>query len=169
MYKMKKRAISTIIASLLLVALTIVGIAIVGVIIKNVINEQKETTESCFGIFEDVTLNGIYTCYNNSSEDLLFSIKVGDVDIQKIVVTISGEGITKSLGINTTASTITGVANYPSGLTSITLPNKNSGKTYIYDLSVAGFTARPYMIEIAPVVEGTQCDVSDSMTSINNC
>tara|TARA_Y100000034_G_C6803795_1_gene360733 strand:- start:34 stop:537 length:504 start_codon:yes stop_codon:yes gene_type:complete len=163
------QGVSGIIAAILLVGLVVVAIGIVGLVIRNTISEQIERTESCFGNFNKVTINNLYTCHNTSSGNLLISLSIGDITVEKVLIAISGTGTTKSFEIHNSSSTITGFTNYPSGLDSVKLPSKNGGLTYIYDLTTGGFSGKPDKIEIAPTISGTQCEISDSLLSIDDC
>jgi len=162
-----KKGLSGVITMVLLIGLTVVAVAIVGVVVRNMINNQVESSESCFGNFNKVTINSLYTCYNNtdSTNKLLFSIKIGDIDVDEVLVAISSAGATSSLRIKNESSTITDVTNYPGGSSSIQLPNKNGGLTYIH----SGFSSKPDKIEIAPIINGKQCGTSDSLSSIDIC
>jgi hypothetical protein len=165
----QKKGVSTIIATLILIGLVIVIIGIIWVGIRGVITKQIESTESCFGNFDKIILNSLYTCYNESSGNMHISLSIGDIEVDKVLISISGTGTTKNFEINNTASTIGGFTNFPSGTPNIKLPDKNSGLTYIYDLSTGGFSGRPDKIEISPVIGNQQCDVSDSLLDIENC
>ena len=166
-----KKGLSGVITMVLLIGLTVVAVAIVGVVVRNMINNQVESSESCFGNFNKVTINSLYTCYNNtdSTNKLLFSIKIGDIDVDEVLVAISSAGATSSLRIKNESSTITDVTNYPDGVEgeNVKLPDKNGGLTYIYDLSAS--PGKPDRIEIAPIINGKQCGTSDSLSSIDIC
>lgn len=163
-----KNGASEVISTVLLVGLVVVAVIAVGIIIRNIVSTESEKTQSCFSNFNEVTINNLYTCYN-SSGDLFISISIGDLDVDKVLVAISGTGTTKTLEITDTTSTIAGLTNYPTGTTSIILPDKNAGKTYSYDLATGGFSGSPDLIEIAPIINGKQCEVSDSLAEIEAC
>ncbi|MBU2104533.1 MAG: hypothetical protein KKF67_02035 [Nanoarchaeota archaeon] len=164
-----KAGISTIIATVILIGLVIVAIGIIWVSIRGVIIKQIESTELCFGNYDKVNLNSLYTCYDVSSDSMRISLSIGDIEVNKVLISISGTGTTKNFGISNNASLIGGVTNYPSGTASIQLPGKNSGLTYVYDLSTGGFIGKPDKIEITPVIEDQQCEISDSLLAIENC
>jgi len=166
---LNSKGLSGVITMVLLVGLVVVAVAIVGVVLRNLITEEIKGTESCFGNYNEVSIEPLYTCYNLSSEKLLISIKIGGINVDGVLVAISGTGTTKSFKIQNTSSTITGLTNYPSGSTSVKLPGQNGGLTYIYNLTEGGFSSKPDRIEIAPVINNKQCDVSDFLSSIDNC
>jgi FlaG/FlaF family flagellin (archaellin) len=166
--KKNKRGLSAVIATLILIALTMTVVLVVWGVVVPLVKEQLEETESCFGVFEKVIIDSMYTCYNFSSNRFQFSINIKDVDVDEVVVSISGEGATKSFKITNEQQTIPGLANYGStgfGTDWIKLPEKNAGLTYI----ASGFPDKPDFIQIAPVINGKQCDVSDSLSNIDNC
>jgi len=166
--KLNRKAISGVIAAVILIALTVGIISIVWVVVNNLVTTELEGAQSCFGVFEKVTINNQYTCYDSSSNMFQFSISVGDLEAEEVLVSISGEGQSKSFKITNTASIIDNVLNYTGGQ-SIILPKTNSGLTYVYDLTAGGFSSSPDKVEIAPIINKKQCGVSDSLSDIENC
>jgi flagellin-like protein len=162
---MEKRGVSGIITMVILIALTLVVIGIVWIVINNLVEEQIENTESCFGIQDKVKINDLYTCWNSNSSELRFSIGVEDIEPNEILISIASVGETSSFRINNTVTNITNVVNYPSRTEGIKIPGKNSGLTYIH----TGFTTKPDQIEVAPVLNGEQCGITDSMREIEVC
>jgi len=162
-----KKGVSEVIASVLLIALVMVLSAIIWMVVQNLINPNLEQTSSCFGIFDKVKVGNTYTCYDSSSDELRLSLEVGEVDINAILISITGESATKTLRINDTASAIDGVTNYSSG-TSVQIPGRNSGLTYLIDINTIG-VGTPSIVKIAPFVGKELCSVSDSITSIPSC
>ncbi|MBU4069763.1 MAG: hypothetical protein KJ646_02165 [Nanoarchaeota archaeon] len=170
--KSNTKAISAVIATVILIALTVAVISIVWVVVNNLVTTELEGAQSCYGVFDKVTINNRYTCYDSSdpsSDKFQFSISIGDIPVDEVLVSISGEGQSKSFKITNNATTIENVENYPAGTLQIKLPGINSGLTYIYDLTAGGFSTSPDKIEIAPIVNKKQCGVSDSLSDIENC
>ncbi|MBL7059347.1 hypothetical protein ISS08_02755, partial [Candidatus Pacearchaeota archaeon] len=58
-----KKGMSVIVGSMILILLVIVTGLVVWNIVSNLIDEELGDVESCFGVFEQVTLNERYTCY----------------------------------------------------------------------------------------------------------
>lgn len=160
-----KKAVSGVITVLILIALSLAVISIVWAVISNLVKKQIESTESCFGVFEKVTINGMYTCHDSSLNNFQFSINIGDIDVDEVLVSVSKEGTTESYKINNTLSIIPDLGPYPSGAGSVKLPEKNAGLTYI----AGGFSEKPNLIQIAPVINEKQCGVSDSLYEIDDC
>ena len=155
------RGLSAVIAVVLLILLVMVTVGIVWTMVNNLVKNKTEGAKSCFDVSfsEKVGFNGDYTCYNSTS------VNVGDVDLESVIVSISGSWGSKSYNLNGTASNISGLYNYPSRSTSISMPGKNSGYTYI----ATDIPGQPDWIKIAPVVNGKQCEVADTINSPEDC
>ncbi|MEK9185031.1 MAG: hypothetical protein AAB866_02610 [Patescibacteria group bacterium] len=160
---MNKHGLSEIVVSLILVALTVVAVVIVGAVVNNLIGENIKKSESCFGNFGKITIDEKYTCFDDSNKKVQFAISIGDVDVDSVLVSIATRIETGSFTITNEDQTIAGLK-YLDGSSPVKLPAKNGGKTYLYD-----FDARPNAIQIAPIIDGTQCEVSDVVTDIDDC
>ncbi|MHA1988097.1 MAG: hypothetical protein ACW98D_15790 [Promethearchaeota archaeon] len=155
------KAVSGVIVAVIMIALVMAATVIVWTVVNNLIKGKLGNVESCFGIFEKITINSRYTCYNDTSKEFQFSINIGDIDVDKVIVSISREGTTNSFEIPSATS---GLVNYPSGSGDVILPGKNSGLTYIYSVAQS-----PDLIKIAPIINGKQCEVSDLLLEIDDC
>jgi hypothetical protein len=159
--------LSTIVTTLILIVLSLVAVGVVWSFVNNLINKQITTSQACYGNSNKVKVNSQYTCYETlgaNSYNIRFSLSLADVSADKVIVSISSASTIKSYEITNTLQTISGITPYPSG-TQVILPGKNSGLTY----RVTGFTSIPDSIKIAPVIGGTQCDISDSLSQIEDC
>ena len=164
----KKKGLSAIVATVILIALTIVVVAIIWASVSDLINTGTEETESCFNLFEKVSFESKYTCYDSVEGEAQFSIKIGDIDIDEVLVGISTNTTGKSFSIINGGSTITGMRMYDTS-TNVTLPGKESGETYILDMTAAGIEGVPVRAEIIPIVKGTQCEVIDTVQGFGAC
>jgi hypothetical protein len=165
--KNNKKAISGIVAAVIMIALVMAIGGIVWAVVSNLVTEQLEEAGSCFDIFDKVSINNKYTCWNYSSNETLFSINVADAEIDKIVVSITGEGTTKSFELSADEGSDE-LKYFPDGEYGNPLayaPGKNEGRTYITDF----FKSNPDSIVVYPVVGKKQCDVADTLTSIDPC
>jgi len=158
---MNKKALSAIISMLLIVALTLVLVSVVWVVIKGIIDDKISESEACSFIFDKVSLNDDYTFYNQTNKEFLFSINVGDIEIDKLLVSIDGQ----TFKLSNTEQDINNVVKYPDRSPGVKLPSSGSGKTYL----LIGITEKPSSIKIAPIVNNIQCEVSDSRLNIRNC
>lgn len=163
----KKKALSEIIAVVIIILLVFVTTGIVWNVVNNLIKNKTQGAQSCFnvGFDQKITFNNDYTCYNSTSKEMQFSVNIGDVDLDEITVSISAGGSSKSFVLNKSISTINGLVSYPGRNTSIAMPGKNSGLTYI----ASGIYQSPEWIKIAPTVEGKQCEVTDTISEIYDC
>jgi hypothetical protein len=167
---LEKKGVSAVVATILLIALTMAIVAILWVVVNNLVNDELSGAESCFGVFEKVTLDSRYTCYNNSdgANEIIFAVSIGELDgLEEILVGISKTGASLSFEINESPSSLPGLT-YFDRTSPVTIPGKNSGITYIYQLP-ASFTSSPDTIEISPTVNGESCESSSSITQIDNC
>lgn len=163
---MKKRGVSPIIATILLVGLAVVLVGVVWAIVNNLVQDQTQQASACFGIFEKVTLNEDYTCYNKGENIFQISIDIKDIDVKSIIVSVEGKEVTKTFELSNTPLDQEGV--YRGDASQVILPPKNGGKTYIID-SAFGIELPPKAIRISPNIKGYQCEVSSSVTQIGEC
>src|SRR3989344_823074 len=164
-----KKGLSAVVATLILVLITIVSVSMIWVFIKGMLDKSINESEACFGNFDKVKINSKYTCYNSSSNEMIFSIEIGDISLDKVFVSVSGVGATKSIDLSNEEKVIPGLRGYGGeyGI-GVKLPEKNAGNSYIFNLSSAGIT--PDSLKITPVIKGKQCDVvSDSLNQIDDC
>ncbi len=166
---MKKRGLSTVIATILMIALVLVTTIIVWTAVENMIRKKTEGAQSCFdiGASQKITINEDYTCYNSTDDFVQVSVSVEDVDIDGLIISISSEGNSMGFTLRNNPEIINNGAlvNYPDQSTYVSMPQKNSGKTYI----ALGFTSPPTSIKIAPIVGDKQCEAVDQISQIEDC
>ena len=168
--KLNKKGVSGIIGTIILIALVIFAIGIVWVVVNNVIGEGIDEASSCFGIFDKVKLDPDWTCYNYTSDETLFKIDIGDLNVDEVLVGITAQGISRSFRILKTESQITGLSMYPDKNANVKLPEKDGGFTYIVNMSQMGFgETLPSLIQIAPIVGEQTCEVSSTIDFIEIC
>ena len=163
------KGLSTIVTTVILVAISIVAVALVWTFVGGLINKQIGNSKSCYGNTDKITLNKQYTCYEQigtSSYKLRFSIGIQEVQVDKVVVSVSSGGAVKGYTITNTPQIISGLTMYSgANPTMIVLPGQDSGLTY----NATGFTNVIDKIEITPTINGNSCGVSDSYSEIENC
>lgn len=165
-----KRGASEVVSIVLIIALVMVMTGIIWAVVSNLVDDNLEKTGTCFETFGKVNINNRYTCYNSSSKELQISLSLEDISLDGVLVGISASGSSVSFKLNNTGGPIPNLYNYPSRTTNITLPGKNAGKTYYFNMSAAGFGSTPTKsIMIAPIIGKDQCDVSDSNEQVDNC
>ena len=166
-----KKGLSTVIATLLMILLVMVATSIIWGSISKLVKDKTEKSKSCFdiGLSEKIRINEEYTCYN--TEDALnkkvqFSITLGDIEIESLLISISAGGNSKSYTLTNSEVNVFGLVNYPDGSNNVKLPPKNGGLTYVAE----GFTADEVeSIKIAPTIDEALCDVADTITQIVDC
>jgi hypothetical protein len=167
-----KRGISGVVTVVILVALSIALVAIVWGVVQNMIQGDLDKSESCSSLFSEdvVKLNNDYTCYGGDElgndadyENIYFSIKVGNEDIDSLLVKIEGGALSKTYELSPTS--------LPSNLVSATgesFPAKNSGITYRLNIEAEGMV-KPFSIGVSPVLGGYTCNEIDRINDISWC
>lgn len=164
-----KKALSAVVATVIIILLTMAAITIVWTFVKKVVNENKDQVDSCFNVEtgEKVTLNELYTCYNEDSVQV--SLNIADVEVDAVVISIMVGGNSKVVTLTNVERTYDDIKYYNNEEeTQITLPGKNEGKTYI----ISGFSGtinKVDWIRIAPVVNTNQCGITSQINDIPNC
>ncbi|MFC1710824.1 hypothetical protein ACFLZJ_01565 [Nanoarchaeota archaeon] len=172
-----KKAISTVVGSMLMIVLVVAAIFLVWTTVKKTINENIEQGEACgVDTLGKVIINDQYTCYNSStgkvpSEHFQFSISIGDLDVDEVLIAVAGEGKTVSFTLNYTGRAVEYLTNYPDGQPNddVSLPPKNGGQTYLLDMAASGFSQPPDSIMVSPIVNNIQCTATDSLMEIEDC
>jgi len=156
-----KKGLSAIVSSLLMVLLVIVIVGVVWGIVNNIIKDQTDT--SCFGNYGKIKFNNDYTCYNSLTNELQFSIDVGDIEVEKLIIDLVDIDGSESIEIPTSNNPKIKRYNGVYGET-ILLPAKNGGKTYVI---------KDYgeidSIRVSPFINGQRCEVSDSVNEFYDC
>jgi hypothetical protein len=109
-------------------------------------------------------LNNEYTCYDSERNEIQISIDVEDIEIDKLLVSISN--VEQSLGFEIYEGAQYDYVKYLSGNynEAIALPEQNGGLTY-----VAQIGWEPGTMQIAPIINGKTCGVSDTINNIDSC
>ncbi|MEN7982296.1 MAG: archaellin/type IV pilin N-terminal domain-containing protein [Nanoarchaeota archaeon] len=171
-----KKAISGVITAVIMIALVIAATSIVWTIVNNLVKDKLDEAGSCFDTFEKVTINNKYTCYNITEEsstdpnELRVSISVSDIDLTALLVSVSdSQGNSKSFKLSNTPITENYLRLYNGNYNEdIIIPEKNSGINYVINTQELGI-GYPSLIQLAPIVGGKQCEVSDLLSKIDNC
>lgn len=156
---------------LIIVAITISSVGILWYVVNNLIEESMKGSD-CIKTFEKVLINNYYTCNDSSTQELRISVElkdVSDIDISKVIVTVSGDILSKNFEIPANAGEYDFVGS-SSGIRgdALILPLKNSAKIYYMNVPLAGI-GEPSKIEIAPVIGDYQCEISDQLLNIDSC
>ena len=166
--KMNKRGLSGIIIMMVMIALVLATAVIVINLTKKTVEGKIEQAEACgINILDKFSINGEYVCYDSASDEFVFSINRGDIDLDKLLISISTETESQTFEMRAGTSENFGgkILSYPDRVETVRLSAKNSGRTYI----VTEFGGVPVKIEIAPVISGNQCGVVDTLSNIVDC
>jgi len=171
--KKNKKGLSQVVATMILIVLVMAAVSMVWVVVRGLIDKETENTTSCFNILDQVNINPTYTCYNDTTPGnrlLQFSIDIGDITVDQLLVSIAGGGNSITFKIDKNYSTVANLMTYPlPGSSNVKLPGKKGGATYIFNLSSSGFINFPESIEIAPIIGTQQCGSTDSLEELDNC
>lgn len=162
-----QKGISQILATMIMIVLVLAAASIVFSVVNNLVRDEIESSEACFGNFGKVTINKQYTCRDFDSNEIQFLISVGEVDINGLLVSVSGNSGAKSFKIEGKSMSFVRTYNGLYGDV-INPPNENSGLTYIINLNEINIEDAN-SITIAPIIKGIQCEISDSLSGIDNC
>lgn len=162
-----KKAVSAVVTTMILIIISLAAVAVIWIAVNSIVKEGLENVQSCVDVIDKVQINELYTCYNSTGDEIWISISIGDIEVDNIIVSVSGGGTTGSFELSSTPGTITGLKNYSDGGSIVFLPKENAGLTYIYDTSSIPGTLD--LLEIIPVIKGSQCGVSDSLSDFSSC
>ena len=158
---MEKRAVSSVIAIIMIIALTVVMVFVVLTGIKTIINKKISSSESCSQIRDKVFLEELYTCYNSSSKEVYFSISVKDIQLNKISFLLENKQNSKSFEITSTPKICSGIRYFDGNYSNpIKIPDKYSGRVYALNLSLIGFSGLPDYISITPYINNNACPIN---------
>lgn len=147
-----RKGVSGVVGMVILIALTVTAIGIVWVVVQGLIKDNLEGAGNCLDVFNKVEINNAYTCYTKIGGAVTrvdVSVKVGDIELSDVLVSISGGGVMESFHLKDEEEDV---------------PGANSGLTYELN-----FNDVPDLIEIYPVVKGKRCDKTDSLSEIERC
>ena len=164
-----RKGLSDVVTTVLMIALGVAMIAIVWVIVNGLVKSSLSSAGSCVDTFDKVKINSRYTCYNSSSKEFQFSIDIRDISVDEVVVGISAGGSSVSFRLNNGNSQINNLSTYPNHGINVSLPGKNAGLTYLFNMSGAGFSGKPDSIRLAPVMGTNQCEATSSLEEIDDC
>ena len=134
------------------------------VVVKKNVNENLEQAQTCYNVLGKIKLNSEHTCYDRISHTTHFSIEIGNITVDKLLVGLKTENNSIVYTLTNQQQTISGLKNYDNTY-QVKLPDKNSGSTFIS----TGLTTEPTTIEIAPIINNKNCDMVDSISDISFC
>ncbi|NCN51478.1 hypothetical protein GW931_00500 [archaeon] len=161
---MEKKGLSQIVGTVVLIMITVALVAGIWGVTNTFVTKRLGDAEACYGIFDKVTLNNEYTCFNVTSNTTLVSINLQDIDLDAIYISVNYETENDVYILTNESQVISGILPYNSGLTEVLMPPKEAGRTYVIERE-----DRPTKIELAPKSKGKVCDVSDFLDNVPTC
>jgi len=156
-----KKGLSAVITTLIMIALVIALITIVWIAVDRMAKGAIEGSESCFDVAGKASIRNAYTCWDGTA--LNFSINLGNINPDAVLVTISTVSTAKSYEIPGTYSNLKSYSGtYNSLLPQLT---NNSGQTYTTNF----FPTKPDSVELFLIFGEKQCTVSDALYEISDC
>lgn len=163
MFKKNKKGLSQVVGTVVMILITVALIAGVWGFISTFVSDKLESAGACKDVFDKVSFNDIYTCYNTTSNSTLVSIKIAELEIDGILLSIGFGTNNKIFFLENETKTFDNFTMY-NGNTSVYMPRPESTRTYLLN----GF-AKPERVDVAPKMGKTQCDVVDSIDNIPTC
>lgn len=162
-FKVNKKGLSQVVSSVVMILITIALIAGIWGFINEFVSDKLESASACKDVFDKVSFNDIYTCYNVTSNSTLVSIKVGELDIDGILLSI-GFGTDNRVFFLENETKIFNDFTMYDGNVNVYMPRKESTRTYLLNIAI-----KPERIEVAPKVGKKQCDVVDLVENVPTC
>jgi hypothetical protein len=164
-----KKAVSGVLATVLLVGLVIVLMVLVWGFVNNFVNENTENSEKCYNAHDKIRLVDQFTCYNSSSKKLYFGIAIDDIELEGVSITVYSDMQSKTFYIPSSGNSISFLSFYGDERGEpVNLPGPESSESYIFYMDEAGLSSNPESIEITPVFE-EKCQISDTIYNIEEC
>lgn len=160
---MTKKAMSAIIAVMILILIILVGTGIIWNVINKTVDKGLGEAKSCYDLIGKVGVNSEYTCYDVDEDEMHVSVEVGDVDIDGLLIVITDETSSVSFELTNEEALIGNLKNYDETY-QVKVPGKNAGSTYI----ARNIVETPLSIKIAPKINGNLCE-GDTFTNIGFC
>ena len=168
-----KKSLSTVIATVLLILIVLGLFTVVWLGVKTYIDSNIHKTQSCSqSNLDKIQLANDFTCYDITNNVLFFRAEVGDVEIDRLLVSLEGGGSKRSFEIENGKQSCVGgncLKNFvncpgssPSGTDNLNL-KKNVGQSYFLDGD------KPDSIRISPIISNEQCAPSDEISGIPDC
>ncbi len=162
-----KKAVSALVATVLLILITVAAIGIIWSAVMPMINKATQYGQSCMNARLQIDTDSGYTCYNASGVVLTNIVRGADDFVPSAIqLIVAGGGQSKVFKVVNNQATTNVVM--LGGATSLEIPGTNEEKTYVV---TSGLTTTSE-VAVAPVVKvgNTEkvCDVS-SRVALTAC
>ncbi len=164
--KKNKRALSSVIVTMLLILLTITISGVLYSIVTPMVQNNMQKSKICLEMMDKAELSSSDTCYDKVQKKLFFLVDIKDTEIiDRLDIVISNNQTQKSINLTKTPQTFTTLSYYDTP-GAVTMPEKKSGFLYNYTWSDS---YPPVSIEMIPSIEGFTCSGSDLISQIPLC
>lgn len=158
-----KKGLSQVVGTVVMVLITIGLIAGIWGFINTFVEDKLESAAACKDVFDKVSFNDIYTCYNVTSNSTLVSIKVGELEIDGLLLAVSFGTDNKIFFLENKTKTFDNFTMYD-GNASVYMPRQESTRTYLLNIAT-----KPEKVEVAPKMGDKQCGIVDIIENIPTC
>lgn len=173
MLRRNKKGVSSIVALVVVMALVLILGAVIITTTEETVEDKTEQAQSCGQeLIGTISLNSEWSCYDKQKEILNVQVERKKVELDKLTISASTGKSSYQFKLNKNLSNPKDGDKklYPFNSTGqlkgqAKLLEKDSAKNYM----ISNFTEKPESIEIAPIVKGNQCRVSETITNIPNC
>lgn len=169
--KMRKRAVSALVATVLLILITVAAVGIIWGAIMPMINQATQYGQACMNARFSIETQQGYTCYNATQKIVLIQVGRGAEDFVPIGMhlVLTGGGISKTFPINTTTNPNVWMLGNTTATDPIQIPGANEERTYVINAATMAITSE---VSVAPIVKigNTEkiCDIS-SRAALTPC
>lgn len=177
--KRNKKAISTLVATVLLILITVAAVGIIWGAIMPVITRTMEIGQACLNARVTINTESGYTCYDAGVEtsrnvSLMISHGSEEFDLAGINLVLSGGGTSKSWNFYAATSGLasdSGIVMYDG--TTLVMPLTNEDRTYLVDVTAIPGLQPPEQAKVAPIVQVGKtlktCSVSSVVSVPKQC
>ncbi len=148
--KKDKKAVSAIVATILLIAIVVAATGLIRQRIIPMAAESLGISKACMNAKVSIDTKSSFTCYNpqNNEVSVMLSRGTGDFQLLGIDLIVSGGGVATSFIINNRADPK--IRMYSGDYNSmLELPNKEEKKTYVLNVSSL---SEVWDLRVAPIV-----------------
>ena len=152
-----KRAVSSVIASVLLILITIAATSVLAFIIIPFVRNSLNEGTNCFQVIDKIEIINEASCYTLSPETSKVKVKAGNINLEGIYLVIEKDGDEVSYEITNNS-----IVNDINNREALKLPTSGGGeRTY-------NFNFRSSKAGVGIIVNEKRCGISDE-TTLNIC
>lgn len=172
--KIRKKAVSALVATVLLILITVAAVGIIWGAIMPMINQATQYGQACMNARLQIETQQGYTCYNATGpfpNRVVVQVERGSEDFVPLgmQLVVAGGGQSKVFTVKSSIPGVGPVSQLPANATIVLeIPGINEGRTYIIDSAMTTTSE----VSVAPIVKvgNTEkvCDIS-SRAALTAC